>query len=226
MSAAAPSERDHAEELALAAACARGERTALADFDARFGREVEASLRRMRLLAATVDDARQRVYQHLFVAPPGGRARIADYQGRGDLRSWLKVVTVRCALNLLRERDSAVLDEKILSLVSAPGDDPELELMKRAYREEFRAAFADALAALPTRERAVLRQLVVDGSSLEEIGVLHGVHRTTAMRWVEQAQATLLTQTRKRLLARLRVDADELDSILRLVQSRLSVTLT
>lgn len=55
------------------------------------------------------------------------------------------------------------------------------------------------------------------------LGARYGVHRGTAARWLERCNRTLLDRTRRALVTRLRVARTEVDSILRLVRSRLEV---
>ncbi len=105
------------------------------------------------------------------------------------------------------------------------GVDPEIAYLKEHYRDEFRAAFVFALGTLSERERNVLRQHHIDGLTIDQLGTLYQVHRATAARWVAAARMTLLDQTRGRLVAKLGVAADEVDSIIRLVRSQLDISI-
>jgi RNA polymerase sigma-70 factor (ECF subfamily) len=51
------------------------------------------------------------------------------------------------------------------------------------------------------------------------------VHRGTAARWLDRCTRALLSATRRTLANRLRVDRADVDSILRLVRSRLEVSI-
>ena len=82
-----------------------------------------------------------------------------------------------------------------------------------------------ALAALPDQPRALLRYSVVDGWTVERIGALYGVHRTTAARRVAAAREELGSAIRAELAARLAISVGDVDSIVRLVQSRIDVSL-
>ena len=99
-----------------------------------------------------------------------------------------------------------------------PGDDPEIEYMKRTYAAEFRAAFADAMAQLGPREQTLLRYHHIDGLNIDEIGAIYRVHRVTAFRWLEKAKETLVVATLGALKTRLNVSPRELDSVLRLIR--------
>jgi RNA polymerase sigma-70 factor (ECF subfamily) len=61
--------------------------------------------------------------------------------------------------------------------------------------------------------------------NVDEIGSLYDVHRATAARWVAAARERLGTRIRDELAAQLKIDVAEVDSIVRLVQSRIDVSL-
>jgi RNA polymerase sigma-70 factor (ECF subfamily) len=70
-----------------------------------------------------------------------------------------------------------------------------------------------------------MRQQCLDGLSIDDLGGLHGVHRATAARWLQKARETLLKETKKNLMKRLGISLAEVDSILRILQSRLDLSL-
>src|SRR5262249_27074802 len=152
-----PAER--AADVYLAWACARGDAAALAAFDERFGADLLGLASRAGLPPALVDDVLQDVRSTLFVAKEGEPPRIAQYTGRGELRGWLRVTAVRQAIltsKRLRARRE-LADAEPLEKLATPLLDLDSELTRVRARDEFRAAFAEALAGLTERERAVLR---------------------------------------------------------------------
>jgi RNA polymerase sigma-70 factor (ECF subfamily) len=213
-------------DLYLACGCATGDRAALAAFDRHYMREVDIALARMRIGPPRASDVKQLVRQRLFVAD-SGPGKIADYAGRGDLRRWVRSVAVRTCLNDLRKGKHEVLtdDDQLIAQQAMPGDDPEIEYMKRTYAAEFRAAFADAMAQLGPREQTLLRYHHIDGLNIDEIGAIYRVHRVTAFRWLEKAKETLVVATLGALKTRLNVTPRELDSVLRLIRSQVHLSL-
>lgn len=213
-------------DLYLACACATGDKTALAVFDRHYMREVDIALARMRIGPPRSNDVKQLVRQRLFVGD-GGTGKIAEYAGRGDLRRWVRSVAVRTCLNDLRKGKHEVLtdDDQLIAQHAMPGDDPEIEYMKRTYAAEFRAAFADAMAKLGPREQTLLRYHHIDGLNIDEIGAIYRVHRVTAFRWLEKAKETLVLATLGALKTRLNVTPRELDSVLRLIRSQVHLSL-
>jgi RNA polymerase sigma-70 factor (ECF subfamily) len=107
----------------------------------------------------------------------------------------------------------------------ATDDDPELSYMKAFYRQAFRAAFRAAAETLEVRERTILHQHTIDGLTIDELGAAHGVHRATAARWLQAAREKLVAAVRVEFARRVKVSPRELASVLRLVESRLEVTM-
>jgi RNA polymerase sigma-70 factor (ECF subfamily) len=215
-------------DLYVACACATGDPLALERVDDHIVREVGVAAARMRAAAGVVDEAQQVVREILFVRRAERPPAIDSYAGRGDLRGWIKVIATREVLRLAdRDRDRreiATDDDELLEVLS-PKNDPELEQMKATYRDEFAEAFRGALAGLTPRERTLLRHQVVDGLGIEAIGALYRVHRATAARWLQAARDTLADATRRRLADKLRLTELEVDSLIRLIHSRIEVSI-
>lgn len=212
-------------DIYLACGCARALPAALAAFDAHYLVEVAPALARLRPSGTLVDEVKQILREKLLVAAPGKTARILDLAGGGDLRALVRVAAIRTALNLRRrdERLQPLGDSDVLELL-APDASPALAVMKARHRTELKQAFEDALAALTPRDRNVLRLHLLHGLSIDEIGHLHQVHRATAARWLEKIRGELDRVTRDRLHQRFGVDPTEVESLIRLVQSRLEVS--
>lgn len=211
-------------ELALAVACARGDRAALEAFDSRFGPTIEASARRFGD-ADFASEVGQLVRRRLLVPEDGAPPRIGEYVGRGELAKFVQAVSVRTALNLLdanAKHAQVQGDEALLDLPSG-GDDPELAAVKLRYRGEFKQAFAAAMATLDDQLRNALRLHYLDGLKLADLGAIYGWSVPTASRRLATARTTLLEATRRLMAERLKLSPAELDSVLRLIESRLSV---
>jgi RNA polymerase sigma-70 factor (ECF subfamily) len=219
-------------DLYLACACAQGSTAAINAFDRDYMREVEIALARMRIAAPRVADVKQLVRQRLFVGggtagAPTSAGKISEYGGRGDLRRWVRSVAVRTCLNDLRKgkREILVDDDHLIAQHAISQDDPEVEYMKRTYSNEFKAAFSEALTQLGPREQTLLRYHHVDGLNIDEIGAIYRVHRVTAFRWIEKAKEQLVKATLDTLRTRLKLPADELDSVLRLIRSQIHLSI-
>jgi RNA polymerase sigma-70 factor (ECF subfamily) len=223
----------HADDLALAAACAKGDRIALGKLDRILSEAVPRAAARLKASNAFIDEVKQLLRHKLFVVDPSAAARnarpkILDYQGRGPLAQWLRASALRVALNLLEAQGgtrAVASDEGPVARLHSPGPDPELSLVKRRYGPEFRAALEAALLGLGAKERAILRLYFAQGMTVEEIGRLEGTHKSTISRWLTRMRASLLADVRARLQEKLGLGAAELDSLLNALGSQLHVSL-
>ena len=210
-----------ASELALCARCAAGEPAALTELEARYFPEIDRALARLDREGDLLTEIHQRVRTRLFVAADGAPG-IARFGGKGPLGRWLVVVATREALMYVRSARRERARAHAASELAAR--DYELHVLRREYRPEFERAFADALARLSSKDRNLLYYHLVGGLSIDRIGALYRVHRVTAFRWLRDARAALVAHTRALLAERMQLATDELESLLRLVQSRASVS--
>lgn len=213
----------HADDLYLAAACTLGDPAALAAFDAELGPIVRAAIRRLHNADDFVDEVAQAIRERVLVAAPGATPRIADYTGQGALRAWVRVVAMRIALNMLRDRKRDILvgDDRIFETIAAEhGDAGSAARYREAATESLRAAFA----ALTPRERNLLRMHHLHGLTVDELAPSLGVHRATVARWIAAARDHLLAETRSGLVTRLDIGASTVDSILEGIASEVDVS--
>jgi RNA polymerase sigma-70 factor (ECF subfamily) len=208
-------------DLVLAAACASGDERAIAIVRAELGPGLRHALARTGAPGAVVDETEQRVWIMLFV---GAAAQIRQYSGRGRLRSWIRSIGVRTIRRMLGAEHGSASDERELSQLPAAVRDPELEAMRARYAPEVKRALAQALTELTPRQRNVLRQYHIDGLTIDQLAVLYKINRATAARWVAGARLALVTATRARLVAELQLDSREVDSVIRLVRSLISIS--
>lgn len=213
-----------AGDLWLAAGCAAGHRVALAELERILG-SLRPTLGRMGASDAQIDDLLQIHRTRLLSGSEDRPPRIRGYRGRGDLRSWLKVALVRDAVRALRREDHVSQQDDEVDRLMDPQGDPELQAMKDLYRDRFRVAFGNALGQLTPRDRNVLRYHLIDELSIDEIGAIYRAHRATAARWLVKIREALYERTCAELVRTLALAPGELDSVLRLIRSRLDVSI-
>lgn len=215
-------------DLALADACLRELPAALAAFEANHGHELVAALTAANIDADARAEALQRLRLRLLVAVDGA-PRLATYAGRGPLRTWLRVAALREALMLARasRRRAAheVADEDALLAAAAVAEDPELHLLQDRCRDALRTAFTTAVAGLDSRARTLLRLALRDRLSVDQIGALYRVHRSTAARWLQAIRERLAATTRTELATKFALADAEVESLIRAVGSRFDMSL-
>lgn len=215
-----------ATDVYLALACARGDQHAIAQFERAYFGEIKHAVFRARAGETIRDELEQIMRRILFVAEPTRPAAVAAFSGRGDLRGWIRVTAMREVIRLLgRDQREVKIDDDALFDLLSPANDPELAYIRDLYRAECSAAFRSALDALSVKDRSLLRYQALDGLTVAEIGAIHGVHGATASRWISRIRDELLETTRTEVQRRLGIATHEVDSILRLVHSRLDVSL-
>lgn len=216
---------EHVKDAFLAFACELGDPLAIAAFDRDYLARVPAMVGRVDGSQALAEEVQQILRARLLVGD--GAPKISGYAGRGSLLGWLKVAAVRCTLELLRARKSERSDdveaeaERAAALVSR---DPELDYLREKYAADFRTAFTEALRDLDKQQRTVLSLYLADGLNIASIGSLYSVHRATVARWIAETREHLFSDTRRRLHERLNISETEFQSIVRLVQSQLDVS--
>lgn len=212
-------ERLHVEDLALALALRRGDRAALSAFEQQIVPGLERALRRA---GAEPSELLQDLRVRVLVEGDGGAPpKIADYRGTGPLRAWLRVAALRAAVNKATRppREMAVADSFFEALATAP--DPTSELVVRDHASSVKDALRGAIATLSNRERGLLQYAFVDGVSLERIGALYRVHRSTVTRWIDLARERLRQAVEEDLRARLHASPSEVESVVKHVSGAL-----
>jgi RNA polymerase sigma-70 factor (ECF subfamily) len=215
---------DHSADYYLAVALAAQNPSALRVFESHLVPQIALALRRLRLPAGAIDEVQQLLRVDLLIGDP--RPRIADYGGRGELAAWVRVTATRRALKLLRRTGrEAELDEVLLAQTPDASPDPALRHLRTTCAAEIKSAINTALDQLAARQRNLLRQHVIDGLTIDELARLYRVHRTTCARWLAEARGDLGRATRRQLTAVLGVGNADVDSILRLLDTDIELSI-
>jgi len=93
------------------------------------------------------------------------------------------------------------------------------------YRKAFDEVLRGAVAALDAEQRRILRRHFADGLTLDALAVELGVHRATVARRLAAARAALRLEVRGRLQIALGVGASEMESLARVMRSRIDLSL-
>ncbi|MBL9016840.1 MAG: sigma-70 family RNA polymerase sigma factor [Myxococcales bacterium] len=214
-----------AGDLSIAAMCEAQEPTAHAAFD-EILTEVDAAGAATRAPTDLVQDVKQILRVQLLIAKPDKRPGISGYKGKGPLRGWVRITASRELIrHLKKKKRETPMEPSLEDALVGRSTDPMLSQLKAEYRTEFATALKEAIVALSAEDRTLLRQSIVEQLSIDAIGAAFGVHRATAARWLSRARAALVTETRARLAARLAMPVDQIDSVIRLVQSRLDASM-
>jgi hypothetical protein len=107
------------DDLHLAFAAAGGDPAAVAQLEHTILPAAETALRVFGATGDTLSECMQRVRERVLVGPDR-RPRLLDYRGQGRLRAWMRVVAVREALMLYRDRREVGLGDAVLARCGPP----------------------------------------------------------------------------------------------------------
>ena len=137
-------------------------------------------------------DLADNILADLFLPDRSGRSRIASYDGRSSLGTWLRVVICNRSINAQRCSACAKSTDLQHDLPDGPAL-ANIELTVRA--ERYATAMEDALASacreLTPRERLMLLWRYQDGLQLGQIAQLLGIHQSNVTRQLERMQGKL-----------------------------------
>jgi RNA polymerase sigma-70 factor (ECF subfamily) len=214
----------HTSDLYLACACLLGDAKAMDAIERHYLSQLGASSLAVDAHSGFLEELKQTLRERVFVARPGEPPRLSSYNGRGPLAGWLRMVAARLAVDLRKKQRgaAAVADARELAV---PVVDLELQYLKERYRLEFEDAIQEAFHELPARERAILRLHYLDRIPVASIATMYQVSSRTVQRWIAAAHAEVKARVRRTLARKFALTERELESLLGLVISQLSVTL-
>ncbi|HQU44636.1 MAG TPA: hypothetical protein PK867_17595 [Pirellulales bacterium] len=131
-----------------------------------------------------------------LILPRDGRPpRIASFQGRTPLASWLRAVVTNYWISQTRKRQSVNLP--VLPESPADDGDPAAVIDGRPCEELLRPVFSDALRPLEAEDRLLMKMLLLDGVGQNELARAFGVHSGTLTRRRQRAAAAVLDRVRE-----------------------------
>jgi RNA polymerase sigma-70 factor (ECF subfamily) len=214
-----------AGDLLLAHAALAGETSALARLEALLAQTVQKHLARREPDAAVRDEVAQRVRTRVLVAEPGRSPRLGEYRGQGPLAAWLRVVALREHAEVRRSGRYAPGAEPVPDGLALEGVLPEALCDRARFVPLVEQALRQGLLALSERDRTLFRMHYVDGASLERVGVVYQVNKATVSRWLAAARQALLAQVLEQVRHQTGSTPEELQSVLRQIQSQLDLSL-
>jgi RNA polymerase sigma factor (sigma-70 family) len=186
------------DDLYLATACLRNEQPAWREFsEAHFG--FMRDFARRFLPPAAAREVADEIIAELWT-----RGRLAHYEGRSTLRTWLGAVVAHAALNSRKVMNRFVALDADQARVRASQPDPARahEPANEQIEALLREFFAEALRALPAEDRLSLQLYYEQGLTLEELsGLLHASTAAVSRRLKrirEQLRAAIESLSRRR----------------------------
>ena len=215
-----------AGDLWLACACVTGSDAAQSAFVEAYTPLMRRALARFAKQGVDIDDVEQHMISYLLFAEGERKAAISNYSGRGPLAAYLRVSIVREAIRKTKAMKRTVRDDDAVYAAATVGDDPELEALKRLYRDQFKICFVEALQDLEASETLLIRYHYYSRLGVREIAALDGSSKSQVARQLSAIREKLMKETQRRLMAHVDLRQSEARSIIRLVRSQLDIGLS
>ena len=191
-------------DLALAAACARGDDRAWRQFFEQLRGPLRSAGRA--LAGVRGEELADALFGELYEQ----RVRLASFAGRSSLAGWLRAVLYQSYVDRLRsEKKEVSLEEREStgSVVSAAAVADPVE--QGQYERIAQSALETALGRLPPRQKLLLDFYYFHGLTLREAAALVRVHEATASRELDRARTQLRQALTSILKQEHRLEEDE-----------------
>jgi len=202
----------HTNDLYLALACAQKAEKAWDRFNTLYRKYIN-DLANFATMTSRAPDLADSVMADLFLPDHSGQSRIASYQGRSSLATWLRAIICHRATN---ERERLCNNTEDLDTIQEIADDSALLKMDALLRSSrygrvIRESLRCSCQSLSERERLILLLRYDDGLQLGQIGRLLGVHQSTITRQIEGACKKLREAVVSNLLTEHKLDLAAID---------------
>jgi RNA polymerase sigma-70 factor (ECF subfamily) len=215
--------RERADDLYLAAACTAGVPAAMVAFERAYLPQVDNYVRRLSMSPDAVDEVRQRLRIRFLT---GDNPRIAKYNGTAPLAAYLRVASVRIALDIVgAEKPGPSADDEDLNTELAQQAHVEFSVLRHRYLPMFQQALEGSIDSLSARDKTLLRLHFIDGMNVDALGTIYRVHRATAARWLVDIRKRVFDGVRAKMEMDLRTTPSEFRSLLNVIRSDLRASL-
>lgn len=142
------------------------------------------------------EDVADAILVSLYLPDRSGQARIASYNGRSSLATWLRVIVMNRAIN--ERHNNQLTRSSILPDVPDHVAYASIELTMRAgrYQKVLHAALSQAFKEVTPRQRLMLLWRYDEELPLGEMAQLLGIHQSNVTRQLRRLQI----QLRKRVI--------------------------
>jgi RNA polymerase sigma-70 factor len=179
----------HTDDLMLALACAKGINDAWQRFSDLYRKYVADLSRHLAGPGLDAQELGEAIWVDLFLPDRSGESRIASYDGRSSLSTWLRVVVSNRMINERVRRSSWPTN---LEGIPEPVDpdalkDLETHLDLSRYKPMILWSFQRALQCLTPKERLIVLLRYEQTLQLGDIARLFSVHQSTITRQMDRA---------------------------------------
>jgi RNA polymerase sigma-70 factor (ECF subfamily) len=206
----------HGDDLYLAFACAQNSPQAWDRFMHSYRKYVYNLTAFLSPVKSLAYELAENILTDLFLPDRSGRSRIASYDGRSSLATWLRVIICHRAINE-QERKSNNMAQ--LNDLFEKADEKAVRSIETAFRfSRYQSLIRDSLeracSELTDRERLLLLLRYEKGLHLGQIGRQFGLHQTTITRQLVQIQAKIRQSFEMTLIQKYKLGQAAIDECL------------
>lgn len=178
----------HVEDLYLSSACAQHSEAAWHQFSLIYRKCIQDLFRYVALSTDAALELADLTLIDMFLPDRSGQSRIASYDGRSSLVTWLRVIVSHRAINERQrmwnrmqrvEPSLDIADASALRTV-------ESRLRTGRYERVFNDSLQSVCSELSAQERLILLWRYEEGLQLGQIARLMGIHQSTVTRQLER----------------------------------------
>jgi RNA polymerase sigma-70 factor len=183
----------HGNDLYLAFACAKHSPQAWDRFTHSYRRYICNLATFVSPAKSMASELAENLFADLFLPDRSGRSRIASYDGRSSLATWLRVIICHRAINERARKcnNMTQLDDLCEKADEGAVRSIEMALRSSRYRLVIRNSLEHACGELTDRERLLLLLRYENGLQLGQIGRLFGLHQANITRQLGRVQAKI-----------------------------------
>ena len=203
----------HGNDLYLTFACAKHNPQAWDRFTHKYQRYICNLATFVSPVNSMASELAENIFADLFFPDRSGSSRIASYDGRSSLATWLRVIICHRAINerALKFNNMAQLDDVCEKADEGAVRSIEMALRSSRYQSLIRDSLEHACGELTDRERLLLLLRYENGLQLGQISRLFGLHQANITRQLVRVQAKIrrsfeLTLIRKYKLGQAAID--------------------
>ncbi len=202
------------EDLFLAIACSRDDRIAWEHF----ADDYLPLLRRFAAQACANPGESEDLAQDIAAKMLKEKNRLAGYNGRGSLASWLRAAVSHAAIDRFRRTRRQVSLEALQesgkqAALADPGNRDEEENLDSRWGPVISNLVNEKISALSARDRLLLGLYYLRDVPLKTIGRQFGIHEATAYRWLDKLRREIRKQVEHELRKKHGLRVSEIQSL-------------
>jgi RNA polymerase sigma-70 factor len=206
----------HGDDLYLAFACAKHSPQAWERFSNSYRRYINDLAAFVSPVKSVASELAESIFADLFLPDRSGRSRIASYDGRSSLATWLRTIICHRAINERARKfnNMTQLDELCEKVDGEAVRSIEMALRTSRYQSLIRDSLEHACGELTHRERLLLLLRYENGLQLGQIGGLFGLHQANITRQLGRVQAKIRQSFESTLIHKYKLGQAAIDECL------------